>query len=127
MARILIIDDDEDFRLQIRAILQEEGHEVEAAHDGVHGLTLQRRSPADLVVTDIIMPNKEGIETIRDFQQEYPRTRIIAVTGGGRLQNSSHLFAAKELGASVVLLKPVDMDVFVKTVHEVLATGKGDT
>ncbi|MGE3476103.1 MAG: response regulator [Rhodospirillaceae bacterium] len=124
MARILIIDDDEDFRLQVRAVLEEEGHEVEAAHDGGHGLTLQRRAPADLVITDIIMPNKEGIETIRDFQQEYPLTRIIAVTGGGRLQNSSHLFAAKELGASVIMLKPIDMDVFVRTVQETLAKGR---
>ncbi|MCC6915283.1 MAG: response regulator [Rhodospirillaceae bacterium] len=69
MARILIIDDDEDFRLQVRAVLEEEGHEVEAAHDGGHGLTLQRRTPAGLVIPDIIMPNKEASRSSGTFSR----------------------------------------------------------
>lgn len=82
MARILIIDDNDDLRTVICGVLESAGHEVVQAADGVQGIELQRRSPVDLAITDILMPEKEGVETIRDLAREFPALRIIAMSGG---------------------------------------------
>ena len=74
MARILVIDDNADMRAVVADILVAAGHEIEEAGDGAGGIALQRESPVDLVITDILMPEKEGIETIRDLKQEYAPT-----------------------------------------------------
>ena len=115
MARILVIDDDGDVRTLLCVQLEAAGHEVRAAADGVAGMALQRKSPAELVVTDIYMPEKEGIETIRELKQEFPATRIIAISGGGRTRGSVRAFSshelgivASELGVSAILNKPFE-------------------
>jgi CheY-like chemotaxis protein len=79
--RILVIDDDEDVRDVLQVLLESEGYAVSAAADGHEGLLLQRRSPAAVVVTDIFMPGKEGIETVVDLVQEFPQTKVIVVSG----------------------------------------------
>ena len=81
MTRVLVIDDSDDFRKLALRWFQSCGIEVEGAADGVQGLALQRVRPADVIVTDIFMPEKEGIETIRDLRREFPGVKIIAVTG----------------------------------------------
>jgi DNA-binding response OmpR family regulator len=106
LSHILVIDDDNDLRLIIKEVLRAEGYRVSVAADGEQGNMLQREQPASLLITDIYVPNREGIETIRDFRKEFPSVPIIAMSGGGRLKTQSSLFAAKELGVAVILRKP---------------------
>lgn len=113
MARIVVIDDERDVRALVLYELAAAGHEVRAACDGAEGLALLRDAPADVVVTDIFMPEKEGIETIRELKEEFPGVRIIAMSGGGSLRRSPRAFTAddlkvvaRELGVIAVLQKP---------------------
>jgi CheY-like chemotaxis protein len=82
MARILVIDDERIIRTIVKHALEEDGHEVIEAGDGEEGIQLYRKNPTDLVVTDIIMPRKEGIETIKELRRNYPDIKIIAMSGG---------------------------------------------
>lgn len=120
MPHILVIDDDIDLRDVMQEALRAEGYEVSVAADGAQGIGLQRKQPASLLITDIFMPNKEGIETIRDFGEEFPSVPIIAISGGGRLQSPSGLFAAKDLGAAIILRKPFKMSDLLRSVAAVL-------
>jgi len=127
MASILIIDDEADVRAVIGGALRMAGHEILSAPDGAEGLAIMR-SPAGkdvrLVITDILMPEKEGLETIRDLKSEYPDVRIIAMSGGGRLlRSTSHFFTADELGAHAVLRKPFDTKALLDSVRTALAPG----
>ena len=121
MARILVIDDDADLREVMRETLVSSGHEVVLASDGIQGLRLQRDRPADLVITDIFMPDKEGIETIRELRQEFPKVKIIAMSGGGiHVRKPGYLSTASELGADIVLRKPFDQAVLLDSIVTVL-------
>jgi DNA-binding response OmpR family regulator len=80
VSHILIIDDDSDLRTIMQEVLLAEGYEVSVAADGEQGIALHRKLPASLLITDIFMPNKEGIETIRDFRKEFPTVPIIAIS-----------------------------------------------
>ena len=123
MARILVIDDDADVRAVILDTLESAGHEVILAGDGNQGLRLQRLHQAELVITDILMPEKEGIETIRELRHEFPKQKIIAMSGGGRaLASLDYLKVARELGAHVVLHKPFGSDKVLDAVRVVLGT-----
>jgi DNA-binding response OmpR family regulator len=120
VSHILVIDDDNDLCVILEEVLQAEGYKVSVAADGARGIALQRKQPASLLITDIFMPNKEGIETIRDFRKEFLSVPIIVISGGGRLQSPSSLFTAKELGAAVILRKPFEMGDLLKSVASVL-------
>ena len=117
---ILIIDDDETIRGLLRAILEREGYRVLEAPDGDEGIKRFTETPTDLVITDLVMPGKEGIETIRDLRQKFPDIKIIAVSGGGRIGPDSYLKMAKGVGALRTLNKPFDRTVLLKTVEEVI-------
>jgi DNA-binding response OmpR family regulator len=118
---IIVIDDDDDLRDLMQEALRAEGYEVSVAADGAQGIALQRKQPASLLITDIFMPNKEGIETIRDFHAEFPDVPIIAMSGGGRLRRrGSTLFAAKEVGAATILRKPFEMSDLLRSVAAML-------
>jgi CheY-like chemotaxis protein len=108
MTHILIIDDDDQFRLMLRRTLEKEGYEVSEAGDGKQGLALFRHLHADLVITDIIMPVQEGVETILALRNEFPGTKIIAVSGGGRNAPGDYLLMAGKLGAQVTMEKPLN-------------------
>ena len=108
MAKILVIDDDAVVRETIVLLLQDDGYEVLAADDGMRGMALFRSEQPDLVITDLIMPEKEGIETIRDIRGRSPDTKIIAISGGARLRNFDYLRIAEKFGANEVLAKPFD-------------------
>lgn len=124
MSRILVIDDEEDVRALALEALASAGHEVILAADGVQGLKLQRERPADVVITDLLMPEKEGIETILDLKREFPNVKIIAISGGGKAVNKlSYLSLAGDLGADLVLTKPFDIQFLLKAVQEVTAAG----
>ena len=106
MSRILIIDDDVQILKILRKMLEHEGYEVVDAADGNKGLRLYREDPTDLVITDIIMPEKEGIETIIDLRREFPEVKIVAMSGGGHGEAEFYLHMDKGLGAIHTLSKP---------------------
>jgi DNA-binding response OmpR family regulator len=106
MAKILVIDDDVMLRHTITKILRRGGYEVVTAEDGVRGMAAVRKEHPDLVITDIIMPEQEGIQTITQIRREARDTKIIAVSGGGRVGNADFLSMAQKLGAHEILAKP---------------------
>ncbi len=121
MARILIIDDDAIVRRVLRDWLEPAGHEVVEAEDGNVGLRLYKNDPSDLVITDIVMPDKEGIETIRELRRDFPDAKIIAVSGGGEmLPGSACLDLAEGLGVQRALAKPLDLRDLLNTIRELL-------
>jgi CheY-like chemotaxis protein len=121
MARILVIDDDELVRATVKAALELAEHEVVVANDGQQGITSYQSGKFDLVVTDIIMPEKEGIETIIELRQHNPAVKIIAISGGGRTSNEIFLDVAKKFGAVDVLAKPFTPKQLLASVKKVLA------
>jgi CheY-like chemotaxis protein len=120
MARILVIDDEELVRASIQITLESDGHEVVLADDGRTGIARQSERPFDLIITDIVMPNKEGMETIIELRQEYRDPKIIAISGGARSRNADYLTAAKNLGATATLAKPFSNDELLQCVAECL-------
>ena len=106
MTKILVIDDDELVRSTITAALELADYEVVQACDGQEGVDTFQTAKFDLVVTDIIMPEKEGIEAIIEIRQHDPNIKIIAISGGGRTSNQIFLDVAKKFGAVDVLPKP---------------------
>ncbi len=117
---ILVIDDDENIRILLRALLEREGYRVVDAPDGNDGIKVFGKNPTDIVITDLIMPGKEGIETIRDLRRKFPRVKIIAVSGGGRIGPDSYLKMAKGVGALRTLKKPIERTDLLEAVEEVL-------
>lgn len=118
--RILIIDDDEQIRLILQQIMEWAGYEVTLAENGKVAMEVQRKTPADLVITDLIMPEQEGLETISQLKQECPELKIIAVSGGGRIGPDAYLPAALELGADRVFSKPFEIESVLEAVKELL-------
>lgn len=106
MIRILVIDDDFQMREMLGVILERKGYDVKTASDGKAALQLQSKKPFDIVITDIIMPEKEGLETISELRRGYPRVKIIAISGGGQYKPEGYLELAKQHGADRVLAKP---------------------
>jgi DNA-binding response OmpR family regulator len=121
MARILVIDDEVQLRGVVRRILERAGHEVVEAGDGEAGLKLHREHGADLVLLDIFMPGRDGIEMIRDLKTEAPGTKIIVMSGGGRRGNLDLLDDARLLGASRALRKPFELAELLALVQELLS------
>lgn len=120
MPRVLVIDDEELARFTIREILEGAGYEVEEAENGRIGVDMQNATPFDLIVTDIIMPEKEGVETIIDLKKGYPDLGIIAISGGGRTRNLDFLKLSERFGASRILAKPFTEGQLLEAVNEVL-------
>ncbi|HUB98097.1 MAG TPA: response regulator [Stellaceae bacterium] len=106
MAKILVIEDDVMLRNTIEKILRHGGFEVVLAEDGARGLTSFRSERPDLVLTDIIMPEREGIATIVEIRRERPDAKIIAMSGGGRIGSADFLGMARKLGADDIIAKP---------------------
>jgi DNA-binding NtrC family response regulator len=124
MATILVIDDDLGVRETVAQLLMDLGHKVLTAADGRDGVSLFRRDSVDLVITDIIMPNKEGIETIMEIRRIDPGMVIIAMSGGGRLGSVDFLQIALSLGANDIVLKPFEPSALVEAVARALAARK---
>ncbi len=107
MTHILVIDDEASVRALVRQVLEEEGYQVDEATDGEEGLAHLHATSVDMVITDIFMPNREGIETIRVLRQEYPHVKIIAISGGGKQSRMEPpLVEASVFGAHFTLAKP---------------------
>ena len=120
MARILLIDDDATVRYALKQVLERAGHQVEEATDGLAGVEKYTASRSDLVITDIIMPNQEGIETIIKLRLLAPDLAIIAMSGGGRTGNRDFLAMAEKLGAAKVMAKPFRPKELVEAVAALL-------
>jgi len=120
MARILIIDDDTHVLVTLRKMLEREGFEVVMATDGKEGVECYREHPTDLIITDLIMPEKEGIETIMELRRDFPDAKIIAISGGARNNPATYLGLAENLGAQYIFSKPVDRKDFLKAVQDLL-------
>jgi CheY-like chemotaxis protein len=122
MAFVLVVDDDPVFREIAREILIEGGHEVATAEDGVKALKAVEARPPDLAVVDMLMPNRDGIETLGDLRRRWPEVKVIIVSGGARLLDRGPLLnSARGLGADATLGKPLDRLMFLDTVRQVLA------
>ena len=110
MKKILVIEDNAIVRNTMMRILQAAGYTVITADDGLEGIDIFRKELPDLVISDIIMPQQEGIGTIRQILAERPGTKIIAISGGGRIGNTDFLQIARKMGAVDALPKPFDPD-----------------
>jgi CheY-like chemotaxis protein len=118
--RILIIDDEDQPRRMLQQVLTRAGYEVIEASNGNEGLQYFRARPTDLIITDILMPEKEGLETIIDIRREFPAVKIIAISGGGRTGNLNFLEVAKRLGAQHTLQKPFELQDMLGAVRDLL-------
>ncbi len=124
MSRILIVDDDPHVRQMLERVLRKAGHDVETAENGQEALQVHRERPADMIVTDIIMPEKEGLETITELRKSFPAVRIIAISGGGRIGPAQYLKMAEILGADRTFSKPFNPSELIAAVEELLAPYK---
>src|SRR5580704_14000854 len=113
MAKILLIEDVAVARMTIVQLLEEAGHLVLWAVNGLQGMAVFRGWQPDLVITDIIMPDQEGIQTITEMRAAKPDAKIIAISGGGRIGNTDFLQIARHLGAMDIIPKPFDPDVLL--------------
>ena len=121
MATILIIEDDDQIRTMLRQVLEEEEYDVLEARDGREGTRICRERSPDLVITDMVMPKKDGMETIADVRMESPTVKIIAISGGGRLGPETYLEIAKGFGAAAVFTKPFMIRELLDSVQRLLA------
>ena len=127
MARILVIDDDAQVRGAVRRILERAGHTVEDVGNGDAGLRAHRERPADLIITDIFMPERDGLETVRELRRESPQVKIIVISGGDRTQTMDLRKDAELLGAARSLRKPFELSELVRAVGELLGESRPRT
>jgi CheY-like chemotaxis protein len=120
MPRILVIDDDDQVRQLIRRFLERAGFEVDDAGDPVVGLQMARTEPPDVLITDILMPEKDGLEIIRELHQEIPEVEILAISGGAQSGPETYLPPARALGAVRTLAKPFTQEQLLEAVAGLL-------
>lgn len=121
MAKILIVEDDEAFLETLRRSVEQLGHQVVVTRNGHEALNAFEEFPADLVITDLLMPDKDGFETIRELRKRYKRVRFIAISGGGRIEAARYLELAEHLGAWQTLAKPFTRDQLETAINHVLS------
>jgi len=122
--RILIIDDEVQIREMLGQMLTREGYDVMNAANGKEGMKICREHSIDLIITDIIMPEKDGIEMILELKHDFPNLKIIAISGGGRLGPDGYLEMAKKLGAHRTFFKPFNRREILDAVLELLGIDK---
>jgi len=115
---VLVIDDDDAIRQLLRALLEREGFVVEEAADGQEGVERHRNRPADIVITDIIMPNKDGVNTMFELLKMTPNLKIIAISGGGWQVKEIDFDIAKRLGAHTIE-KPIRREVLLEAIRKI--------
>lgn len=122
MALVLIVDDDPTVLRMLTQVMQRDGHTVMQAEDGEVAMRLFRLQPADIIITDLLMPNKEGLELIAEAREIAPAVGIIAYSGGGKIQPENYLEFATGMGADRVFTKPVPITDLSVAVKELLAS-----
>ncbi len=123
MARILVIDDDESIQVMLRLMLERAGHEVVEAADGDQAIRLFRKQAANLIITDLLMPEKEGLVAIWELKREHPGLKVIAMSGASI---EEYLGWAKKLGVQRAFKKPFDNAEMLKAVEDLLSGKSGD-
>ena len=121
MCRVLVIDDDKFVRISIRAVLEAEGYEVEEAKDAFEGLAMQKAYVFDAAIVDLLMPHKDGLETIQGLKTENPELPILAISGCASMAQQSFLKAAKLMGATATLEKPFGGEDLLSAMASVVA------
>lgn len=123
MARILVVDDEEVVRSLLKTILKHDGHEVVEAGDGTEAVEIHKNEPADLVMVDLVMPRKHGLDTILEMREHHPETRFIVMTGAlPSLLDSENM--ATMLGDALTLAKPMTPPDLLRAVHKALASAE---
>jgi len=132
MTRIIVIDDEEDIRNVLQEVLERAGYDVDTADNSDAGLDLLRDKGADLVITDIIMPGKDGVDTAYQIRMEFPNTRIIVMSGGGNvapteyepssIKTTAYLASADAAGADLTMTKPFDRNEILEAVNELVGS-----
>ena len=121
---VLVIDDEPSIRQSLEMLLEAYGFQVALARDGVQGLAAFRRIAPDLVLTDIVMPNQDGIETILTMRRERPGAKIIAMSGHGAVGESEYVDMATRLGADTAVAKPFDAANLVAAMHALVPVAR---
>ena len=117
--RVLVVDDNADTRLMMKLLLETEGYRVEMAANGREALEVQRKRPSQILVTDLFMPESDGLETLQRFRADYPTMPIILISGGGTLpMKTDYLAVARELGVRT-LRKPVAADTLLDALRSI--------
>lgn len=123
MAKILIIDDNGEFRTVFKEMLERSGYTVVEASNGEEGIKRYKENPVDLVITDIVMPGKEGLETMLELRRYNPGVKIIAISGGGFEGPGTYLESAALLGGALrTFAKPFHMEKMLSAIKEVLSS-----
>jgi len=122
--RVLVVDDNPDMRSFVKIVLERAGFEARVAADGQRALELQGERPADVLITDIFMPERDGIELIQQFKAMFRQVKIIAMSGGGEVFRKDYLPVAADIGADAVLYKPFAAETLLKTLRDLVATGR---
>lgn len=122
MKHILVIDDDPSIRLTFKRYLDSKGYSVSVAADGAEGLSMVNERIPDLVITDVMMPEKDGLEVVLDLRENHPDLPIIAISGGMRIVPMDFLPMISKFGAGKVFYKPVELEELLGAVQELLGS-----
>ena len=117
--RILVVDDDADMRLTLKLALEIAGYVVEVAGNAHEAVERQRSQPADVLITDIFMPDADGFEAIDAFRKEFPDTKIVVVSGGAQFTKRDYLPDAELIGVDATLQKPFDVDRLLSVLQQI--------
>ena len=130
MAKIIVIDDEDDIRIVLKQVLERAGYDVVVAESGQEGLELMEQEGAELVITDVIMPGMDGVALTRDIREKFPDTRILVISGGGNVAPKSYepgaisttafLSSARNAGADRTMTKPFERQELLTMVGELL-------
>lgn len=123
MPKILVVDDDVDVLRVLQLFLERAGYEVTTVDDGNEAVARYSAEPHDLVITDIVMPEKEGIETIADLRALNPSLPIVAISGGGRIGAQDYLTWVKRCGVEHTFIKPIDRTALLEVVEQLVGAG----
>ncbi|WP_282611148.1 response regulator [Pelagibius sp. Alg239-R121] len=120
MAKILIVDDEPLICEMLEVFLSRAGHDITTASNGVQAMEIASKLPIDLVIADIVMPEKDGLETITELRKQNPDVNVIAISGGSRIGNFDFLAMAEKFGANATFYKPLDNDALLQAVEKCL-------
>jgi CheY-like chemotaxis protein len=117
---ILVVDDEPGIRELLCLMLEASGYTVMSAEDGLQAPKILAANPVDVVITDLLMPERDGLEFITEIRKKYPTVKIIAMSGGGHIARDSYLRIAKNFGAHVLLEKPFSQSGVLEAIETVL-------